>query len=68
MSFVRRALTIVWVVCIAEINGYFQEETCHSFAGGSVYPQGSPRNVDHKLTWTKAVSKYFKIYPVNSVV
>ncbi|CAB0010765.1 unnamed protein product [Nesidiocoris tenuis] len=33
----------------------FNEESCHSFAGGSVYPQTSPRIVDHKLQYTKAV-------------
>jgi peroxiredoxin (alkyl hydroperoxide reductase subunit C) len=57
MSPAKFAVAVVWALYIAETNGYFQEESCHSFAGGSVYPQGSPRNMDHKLTWTKAVSK-----------
>jgi peroxiredoxin (alkyl hydroperoxide reductase subunit C) len=57
MSPAKYVLSVVWALYIVEINGYFQEESCHSFAGGSVYPQGSPRNMDHKLTWTKAVSK-----------
>jgi hypothetical protein len=57
MSTSKILVAVVWTLYIAEINGYFQEESCHSFAGGSVYPHGSPRNVDHKLTWTKAVSK-----------
>nr|AFZ78681.1 peroxiredoxin [Coptotermes formosanus] len=55
MSPLRCLLPVVWVLCFSEINGYFQEESCHSFAGGSVYPQGSPKFIDHKLTWTKAV-------------
>ncbi|PSN46260.1 Peroxiredoxin-4 [Blattella germanica] len=55
MSLLKWTLTLIWGLYIVEIHGFFQEETCHSFAGGSVYPQGSPINVDHKLTWTKAV-------------
>lgn len=35
-----------------------EEQFCHSYAGGSVYPLGlSPQQTDHKLQWTKAVSK-----------
>lgn len=33
----------------------FEEESCHSYAGGSVYPHTSSRMVDHKLQYTKAV-------------
>lgn len=34
------------------------EESCHSYAGGSVYPLGSdPEKTNHKLQYTKAVSK-----------
>lgn len=34
------------------------EESCHSYGGGSVYPLGlNPQQTDHKLQWTKAVSK-----------
>jgi peroxiredoxin (alkyl hydroperoxide reductase subunit C) len=57
MTSAKLLVAVVWALYIIETNGYFQEESCHSFAGGSVYPQGSPKNVDHKLTWTKAVSK-----------
>lgn len=32
------------------------EESCHSYAGGSVYPLGT--GADHKLQWTQAVSKF----------
>lgn len=32
-------------------------ESCYSFAGGSVYPAGDPKG-DHQLQYTKAVSKY----------
>ncbi|XP_055528849.1 uncharacterized protein LOC129720939 [Wyeomyia smithii] len=31
------------------------EGSCHSFAGGHVYPQEDVRSADHKLQWTKAV-------------
>lgn len=34
------------------------DDSCHSYAGGSVYPQGDGR-ADHKLQYTKAVSKFF---------
>ena len=57
MSPLRCILPVVWFLCFSEISGYFEGESCHSFAGGSVYPQGSPKYIDHKLTWTKAVSK-----------
>lgn len=33
------------------------EETCYSYAGGSVYPAGA-KHVGHKLQTTKAVSKF----------
>lgn len=36
-----------------------EDESCHSYAGGSVYPTGvSKAETEHKLQWTKAVSKY----------
>jgi len=32
------------------------DETCHSYAGGTVYPLGAnPETSDHKLQWTKAL-------------
>ncbi|CAB3383510.1 Hypothetical predicted protein [Cloeon dipterum] len=31
------------------------DESCHSFAGGSVYPAGTGRNIEHSLQFTKAV-------------
>lgn len=35
-----------------------EDESCHSYAGGSVYPTGvSKEETEHKLQWTKAVSK-----------
>lgn len=43
-----------FVLCAAP-----EEESCHSYAGGSVYPLGSnPQETEHKLQWTKAVSTY----------
>lgn len=39
-----------------------EDESCQTFAGGSVYPHTSnPERADHKLQFTKAVSK-FKCY------
>lgn len=35
-----------------------EDESCHSYADGSVYPTGvSKEETEHKLQWTKAVSK-----------
>lgn len=45
-------------VIILEINGNINngdEESCYSYAGGHVYPQGSGTS-DHQLQYTKAVS------------
>lgn len=45
-------------------NGMPNEEgSCQSFAGGTVYPQGTDKS-DHKLQWTKAVSKYENVYDI----
>lgn len=35
------------------------DESCYSFAGGTVYPAGDPK-VEHQLQYTKAVSKFGK--------
>lgn len=35
-------------------------DSCYSFAGGSVYPAHEPKG-DHQLQYTKAVSKYLLI-------
>uniref|UniRef100_A0A1Q3F7E1 thioredoxin-dependent peroxiredoxin n=1 Tax=Culex tarsalis TaxID=7177 RepID=A0A1Q3F7E1_CULTA len=39
----------------AAASGQLDEGSCHSFAGGHVYPQEDVRSADHKLQWTKAV-------------
>lgn len=45
-----------------EVGGYF-EEACYTLGGGSVYPQGSGvKPSDHKLQYTKAVSKYLTFF------
>ncbi|XP_055602764.1 uncharacterized protein LOC129751345 isoform X1 [Uranotaenia lowii] len=36
-------------------RGQAEEGSCHSYAGGHVYPQEDVRSADHKLQWTKAV-------------
>ena len=33
------------------------EEQCHTYAGGSVYPNTEGRASGHSLQWTKAMSK-----------
>lgn len=47
--------------CVVISNAATPEtESCYSYAGGSVYPSlSNPEKADHKLQWTKAVSKYF---------
>lgn len=60
MSLVLHGLLFVLLCCV-----YFshsttpEDESCHSYAGGSVYPTGvSKEETEHKLQWTKAVSKF----------
>nr|AKG26772.1 peroxiredoxin 1 [Dastarcus helophoroides] len=52
---------ILFTVCLI-LNIYFsfssilEEESCHKYGGGSVYPLGvNPGHAEHKLQWTKAV-------------
>lgn len=39
-------------------------DSCYSYAGGTVYPQEyrDPTKTQHKLQWTKAMSKYYRSY------
>ncbi|XP_017768948.1 PREDICTED: peroxiredoxin-4 [Nicrophorus vespilloides] len=49
----RSFVFLCLLVCFV---GALDEESCHSYAGGSVYPLGSdPSKTDHKLQWTKAM-------------
>lgn len=56
--FNKRCLFLL-LVSVIQINcAVPDDESCHSYAGGSVYPLGAnPEKADHKLQWTKAVSK-----------
>lgn len=46
------------VLLLAVVAGKADDnESCYSFAGGSVYPAGEPKG-DHQLQYTKAVSKW----------
>lgn len=36
----------------------YEEASCQSYAGGSVYPESVYRRSEHKLQTTKAVSMY----------
>ena len=33
------------------------DDSCHSFAGGQVYPQETRRTSGHTIQWSQAVSK-----------
>lgn len=44
------------VLLLAAAGKADDNESCYSFAGGSVYPAGEPKG-DHQLQYTKAVSK-----------
>lgn len=48
-------LAAVSVACLSQSSASLDEGSCHSFAGGHVYPQEDVRQADHKLQWTKAV-------------
>lgn len=58
-------LSVLIVSCI----NCLEEESCYSYsgAGGNIYPHGVGSSVDHKLQFTKAVSKYEKLtqLPIN---
>lgn len=45
---------VFYVFCANSMSN--DEGSCQSYAGGTVYPQGTDKS-DHKLQWTKAVSK-----------
>lgn len=53
------ATTLTLAVIVPQIESTYNDDddSCHSYAGGSVYPQGDGR-ADHKLQYTKAVSKF----------
>jgi peroxiredoxin 2/4 len=48
----------VALLLLATLAASRADESCHSFAGGSVYPAGTGRNLEHSLQFTKAVSLY----------
>nr|CAD7204049.1 unnamed protein product [Timema douglasi] len=52
---VEYIVLLLFVISFVEILGFIEDESCYSYAGGTVYPQGSGRSLDHKLQWTKAV-------------
>ncbi|KAK3923692.1 Peroxiredoxin-4 [Frankliniella fusca] len=55
------ALCALYLTCLTRVEGQSfsetigKDESCHSFAGGNVYPYTWPHGGDHKLQWTKAV-------------
>lgn len=60
------ATTLTLAVIVPQIESTISgddDDSCHSYAGGSVYPQGDGR-ADHKLQYTKAVSKFFVIHEI----
>lgn len=38
-------------------SSFFESDSCYSFGSGNVFPGGA-RKIDHKLQFTKAMSKY----------
>lgn len=51
-------LFILLINVIFALAAVPDDESCHSYAGGTVYPLGAnPETSEHKLQWTKAVSK-----------
>lgn len=38
-------------------SALFESDSCYSFGSGNVFPGGA-RKIDHKLQFTKAMSKY----------
>uniref|UniRef100_A0A224XIJ4 thioredoxin-dependent peroxiredoxin n=1 Tax=Panstrongylus lignarius TaxID=156445 RepID=A0A224XIJ4_9HEMI len=47
---------LLMIFLLRECNSFTEDEHCHSFAGGSVYPHTSGvKTVDHKLQYTTAV-------------
>ncbi|KAF4533105.1 hypothetical protein B566_EDAN003825 [Ephemera danica] len=47
--------TLFLLVIAINTGSALDDDSCYSYAGGSVYPQGTGKNLDHKLQWTKAV-------------
>ena len=43
--------------CSSRSSHFGEDETCYSFAGGTVYPAGT-KHAGHQLHTTKAVSKF----------
>lgn len=59
MNLINKELVLFTIIVIvSQITGNtsLESETCHSFAGGSVYPQ-SGSVAEHTLQFTQAVSK-----------
>lgn len=61
----RKLIVSLTFLCLgARVLGVAQPsngegESCYSYAGGTVYPQDKDYvQSDHKLQWTKALSKY----------
>lgn len=52
------------VTCLSHFG---EDETCYSFAGGTVYPS-SQKHAEHQLQTTKAVSKLIHISFTNITI
>jgi len=53
----KKYMSLALILLLAATGKADDNESCYSFAGGSVYPAGDPKG-DHQLQYTKAVSKY----------
>nr|ACI42881.1 peroxiredoxin 4 variant precursor [Biomphalaria glabrata] len=43
------------IICLCAVHCQFQDDSCHSYAGGQVYPQETKRTIGHTIQWSQAV-------------
>lgn len=49
---------VLYALCVIT---FASEDSCHSYAGGQVYPQETRRTSGHTIQWSQAVSKFICI-------
>ena len=58
------SIILVLTFSISCESSLFESDSCYSFGSGNVFPGGA-RKIDHKLQFTKAMSKYLLKLRVN---
>ncbi|KAK6986894.1 strain NMRI peroxiredoxin 4 precursor (Prx4) [Biomphalaria glabrata] len=43
------------IIYLCAVHCQFQDDSCHSYAGGQVYPQETKRTIGHTIQWSQAV-------------